>query len=92
MTRQDGRIKWLKVLPLFEDPVDKEDPIYWAGPALVGDRLLVVGSNGYALSFSPYDGELLGTQLIPGGAHVPPVVANGTVYVLTDDARLLALR
>ncbi len=92
VTRQDGRIKWMKGLPLFEDPIDKEDPIYWAGPVLVGDRLLVLGSNGFALSLSPYDGALLGTQQIAGGAHVPPVVANGTVYVLTDDARLLALR
>jgi outer membrane protein assembly factor BamB len=92
VTRQDGRIKWMKSLPVFEDPVDKEDPIYWAGPVLVSDRLLVVGSNGFALSFSPYDGALLGTQQIQGGAHVPPVVANGTVYILTDDARLIALR
>lgn len=92
VTRQDGRIKWIKSLPFFEDPEDKEDPIYWSGPVLVGDRLLVLGSNGYALSLSPYDGELLGTQQIPGGAHVPPVVADGAVYILTDDARLIALR
>ncbi len=92
VTRQDGRVQWIKALPLFEDPEDKEDPIYWAGPVLAGNRLLVVGSNGYALSISPYDGSLLGTQQIPGGAHVPPVVADGMVYVLTDDAMLVALR
>lgn len=92
VTRNEGRIKWVKALPVYEDVEDSEDPIYWAGPVLVSDRLLVVGSNGYALSLSPYTGELLGTQQIPGGAHVPPVVANGLVYVLTDDAQLIAFR
>ena len=92
LTREDGRIKWVQSLPPFEDMEDKEDPIYWSGPVLVEDRLLVTGSNGVALAFSPYTGKLLGKQTLPDRSHLPPVVANKTVYMLSDDADLIALR
>jgi len=92
LTREDGRIKWVVSLPPFEDMEDKSDPIYWSGPVLVSDRLLVTGSNGVALAFSPYTGKLLGKQTLPDRSHLPPVVANKTVYILSDDADLIALR
>jgi outer membrane protein assembly factor BamB len=92
LTRDDGRIKWVQSLPPFEDMEDKEDPIYWSGPVLVEDRLLITGSNGMALALSPYTGKLLGTQQLPDRSHLPPVVANKTVYMLSDDADLIALR
>jgi hypothetical protein len=34
----------------------------------------------------------LGTTDFPDGVFLDPVVANNTLYVLTDDARLIALR
>jgi len=35
---------------------------------------------------------VIGQQTLSGAASVPPVVAVGTVFVVTDDAKLLALR
>jgi len=90
--RQDGRIKWVTLLPRFEDEEDEEGFIQWMGPVLAGDRLIVAGTNGEALSISPYDGELLGFIDLPGPIAVPPVVADGTLYLVTADAELLALR
>jgi outer membrane protein assembly factor BamB len=92
LTRDDGRIRWIQSLPLWEDEEDKEDQIFWAGPVLAGDRLIVVGTTGQALSVSPYTGEILGAIDLPSAAHLSPVVANGTLYFLADDARLVALR
>ncbi len=92
LTRDEGRIKWVRPLPPFADMEDAEDPIYWAGPVLVGDRLIVAGSSGAALSVSPYTGEVLGKFDLPAGTHLPPVVADGIVYILSDDATLTALR
>ena len=54
--------------------------------------LLVTGSSGLALSFSPYDGKIIGKQTLTDSAHLPPVVANETVYILSDDARLSAFK
>ncbi|MCC7428702.1 MAG: PQQ-binding-like beta-propeller repeat protein [Alphaproteobacteria bacterium] len=92
LTRADGRIRWIATLEKWENPERRRDPIVWAGPVLVGDRLVVAGSNGEALAVSPYTGEIIGRQRLPGAVRLAPVVAQGTLYVLTDDADLVALR
>ncbi len=89
----DGRIAWITQLPRFEDPDKRRDTLTWYGPLLVSDRLIVTGTNQDALSVSPYTGEILGRLTLSGAAApIPPVVADGTVLVVTNDARLLALR
>ncbi|MBV9656406.1 MAG: PQQ-binding-like beta-propeller repeat protein [Acetobacteraceae bacterium] len=92
VSREDGRIAWVTELPRWDNPEKQQDPIYWFGPALVGDRLLISGTGQEALSVSPYSGEILGRQQLSGPASLPPVVAADTVYVITDDGKLLALR
>ena len=50
-------------LPRLVNPDDLgSTPIVWSGPILVGDRLLVAGSHGQAITLSPYTGEILGRQ------------------------------
>jgi outer membrane protein assembly factor BamB len=92
LARNTGRVFWVRPLPRWEDEEDKEDAIIWTGPILASDRLIVAGSHGEALAVSPYDGRILGRQELPDGVSVAPIVANGTVYVLTNDASLVALR
>ncbi len=93
LTRKEGRVKWIHQLPRWVDPTDTtSDPIVWSGPVLASDRLLLVSSGGHAESISPYTGELLGRIEIPAGAYIAPIVANDTVYILTNDATLIALR
>lgn len=90
--RSDGRVKWIHQLPPYENMKKKRDRIVWSGPVLVSNRLIVVSSTGYAQSISPYTGELLGRMEIPDGTYIAPVVANQTLYLLTNDAQLVALR
>jgi outer membrane protein assembly factor BamB len=92
LTRKEGRVKWMHQLSRFADPDDKSEPIVWAGPVLVSDRLILVSSGGYAVSLSPYSGRLLGRVEIPAAAYIAPVVADGTLYLWTNDAQLVALR
>jgi outer membrane protein assembly factor BamB len=92
LTWKDGRVRWSTPLPRYENPEKKRDPIHWVGPVLAGDRLIVVSSTGIGFSVSPYTGKPLGTSDFPDGVFVDPVVANNTLYVLTDNARLIALR
>lgn len=93
MTRKEGRIKWMTQMPKLLDPQDSDsDPVTWSGPVLVSDRLLLVSSGGKVASVSPYTGKILGEVAIPAGTFLPPVVANGMVYILTDDAQLVALK
>ena len=92
LSRSDGGIRWVTRLPRFENPKDKKDPIFWSGPVLAGDRLIVVGSNEEAVTISPYSGKVLGRLDLPGPVSLAPVVADKTLYVLTDGADLVALR
>jgi outer membrane protein assembly factor BamB len=88
----DGKVRWLRQLPKYEDEKKHENPIEWAGPVLGGDRLILLSSDGWALSVSPYTGAPLGRQEIAAPAYLGPVIAANTLYVLTDDAELSAFR
>ncbi|HVV27260.1 MAG TPA: PQQ-binding-like beta-propeller repeat protein [Rhizomicrobium sp.] len=92
LTRKEGKVRWIHQLPQYEKPDAKSGPILWAGPVLVSDKLIVTSSNGYAEAISPYDGKLTGRVEIPSGTTIAPVVADGTVYLYTSDAELMALR
>jgi outer membrane protein assembly factor BamB len=89
----DGRVAWITQLPRWDDPEKRKDTLTWYGPLLVSDRLIVTGTSEDALSISPFTGEILGhITLSAAAAPFAPVVADGTVLVITNDARLLALR
>lgn len=90
---QGGRIRWISPLPTLVDPTNIDSRrIRWVGPILVSDRLLVASSEGDIYSISPYTGEVLGKAAAGGPVSVPMAVADGTVFVLTDGAKVIAFR
>lgn len=92
LNRDDGTVAWVTPLPRFRNEKEQTGPIRWLGPTLVGDRLVFASDYDRAVALSPYTGKVLGRQHQPGAASVEPVVAGGTLYLVTDDAVLLALR
>ncbi len=90
--RGDGKIKWVTRLPRFAKPKKKINPIEYAGPVLASDRLLVSASDRQLLTLSPYTGKTISSVKLKAAAYLPPIVAGGTVYLLTDDGRLNAYR
>lgn len=92
ITRAEGKIKWVRQLQRYRDEEDRKDPISWFGPVLASDRLILTGSNGAMVAVSPYSGEILSTTKLKAPTYLPPVVANNSLYVLTDDGRLTAYR
>jgi outer membrane protein assembly factor BamB len=93
LNARDGRVAWVTALPRWDDPEKHKDSLTWYGPVLAGDRLVVAGTSEEALAVSPYTGAILGRQSLSGVASpVAPIVADGTLLVVSDDARLMALR
>jgi outer membrane protein assembly factor BamB len=92
LTRAEGRVRWITQLDSWEDMKNKGDPLHWAGPILAGDRLIAVASNGQVWSISPYTGAVLGHIELSAGSFLPPIVADNTLYLMTNDADLMALR
>ncbi len=92
LSRRDGRVRWVQPLDKFKDMEKKRGRIVWVGPTLAGGRLFVANSDGGAVVASPENGEILSKLKLPGPVSVLPIVANHVVYVLTDNAELVALR
>jgi outer membrane protein assembly factor BamB len=92
LTRREGKIKWVLDLPRYENQEKKKNPLDWSGPLLASDRLIVLASNGDAISISPYTGKPLGRIVFSDGSYVAPVLANKTLYIVTQGADLIAYR
>jgi outer membrane protein assembly factor BamB len=95
VNRQDGAIAWITQLPQWLTPKKKEDPIRWLGPVVAQGRVFLVSSadgDCDIMDVDPGTGTILGHQPLPHAAAMAPVPADGTLYVVTDDGTLLALR
>ena len=51
---------------------------------LAGERLIVAGSNGALINVNPVDGSFQSQVDLKDGVSFQPVVANNTLYLLTD--------
>jgi outer membrane protein assembly factor BamB len=89
-SRETGQVYWIK--DLNEGIKKTQDKNLFFGPVLASDKLIVVSSDGRALSINPKTGEVTKTLKIGGPALITPVAAGGMVYVVTDKAELVAIR
>lgn len=81
INRSDGRIQWTMKLP---------DSNTWSGPVLAGGTLWLASSKGVLAGVDPATGRITG-QLNTGSAvYIAPIVAQGRLFILTDDANLIA--
>jgi outer membrane protein assembly factor BamB len=92
MNRRTGEVQWIAELQQFANERRRRNRIAWTGPVMAGNRLLVAGSNGELAVIDPRDGSIQDSRNLNGAAFIAPVIANETVYVLTDDGRLAAYR
>ena len=92
LTRAEGKVRWVRVLPGFRKAKKKVGDIRWYGPVLASDRLWVTGSHGRMGWVNPANGQLGDTLPLPGPTYLPPVIAGDMLFVLTDKGRLVAFR
>ena len=92
VSRSDGAVAWITPLDRYENPAKQKDPISWCGPVLAGGRLFIGNSTGTAVLLDPANGAVTGTMSLPGALSLAPIVAGGTMFMVTDNATLLALR
>ena len=92
INRASGKIRWINQMPRYRKSKSKSGPISYFGPVLAGERLVIAGSNGALINVSPIDGAFQSQTDINDGVSFQPVVANNTLYLLTDGGRLIAYR
>jgi len=82
LARKTGKIRWVAQLP---------DDRLWTGPVLAGGKLWVVSSKGLLVGVDARTGEIGQKTNLENPVFIPPVVASGRMYVLTDKANLIAM-
>lgn len=93
LLRDDGRIRWITQMPATADPEDADaEALTWRGPVLAGDQLYLTSSGGDLITLSPLDGAQIERLELPAAAAATPVIADGAVFILTENAELLAYR
>jgi len=90
--RNSGRVRWINELPRWDNPKGKKGPIFYVGPVLAGDRLIVASSQGALINVNPDNGSFQSQTNIGAGVSLQPVVAGQTLYILDDRGRLTAFR
>ena len=82
LSRKTGEVLWVAKLKGGKT---------WSGPVLAGDKLWLTSSKGALTSVDPRTGKVLNTRDIGDPVYIAPIVAAGRMYVLTDEAKLVAL-
>ncbi|MEZ6028800.1 MAG: PQQ-binding-like beta-propeller repeat protein [Hyphomonadaceae bacterium] len=91
LNKIDGKIAWTRDLPEFKDG-NRENRIVWTGPLLANGRLVVVSSEGDVIALSPQNGETLSEMKVGQPIYIEPIAAAGKVFVVTDNATLIAIK
>ncbi|MDX2277542.1 MAG: PQQ-binding-like beta-propeller repeat protein [Hyphomonadaceae bacterium] len=90
--RATGTVYWVRQLRRYEDEDDREGRVSWTGPIMVNGKLILASSLGEVVAVSAETGVIETTVDVDQSVFIPPVTANGLIYFVTDDARLIALR
>lgn len=80
--RNDGNVRWVSELPSASR---------WSGPVLAGNQVWVVSSEGLLVGVDARAGQISSKIDLDTDVFVTPVVAGGRMYILSDDADLIAL-
>ena len=101
-SRENGQIFWMRDLNEGFDTKKKGGifgiggkaktrPI-WSGPLLANDRLLIIGQTGELVALNAKTGEITKRVDIKGSSITSPIAMGDTVYVVTQEADLIAIR
>jgi outer membrane protein assembly factor BamB len=90
-SRENGQVYW--ITELNKGIKKRKKRALYNGPVLASGRLIVVSNHGDATALDPKTGAVQNSiKLSKEGADIAPVGMNGTLYVVTDDAKLVAIR
>ncbi|MBN9412896.1 MAG: PQQ-like beta-propeller repeat protein [Candidatus Paracaedimonas acanthamoebae] len=90
LMKESGQIVWSQQLVHFVDQEKQQGKILWAGPLIVNDTLLIIGSNKQGLLLSTQNGQEIKKFELPYKATLSPIAINKTLLILLDNGTLIA--
>lgn len=89
VSRESGQVYWIHDL---NAGAKKRQRAFWSTPILASNRLITVSSKGEAVALNPKTGAVDRTLRLGADAMIGPIAVNGTVYVVSESAQLIAIR
>jgi len=87
-----GRVFWATQMVPYRDMDDEKGRLSYSGPIVAAGRVVVVSSQGDLLAFDPQTGQPLDRLDLREKVYLEPIAVGEHLFVLTDDARLIAIR
>lgn len=88
--RDSGGVYWITDLNAGLKKKKRRD--FWSTPILADNRLITVSSRGQAVALDPKTGKIAKRLNLGADALIGPIAVNGTIYVVTESAQLIAIR
>lgn len=92
LDKDTGSVIWVSQLARYKDQVAKSGPILWSGPLFAGERLFAFSNDGRTAEIHPEQGTLVREWKTGKDVRIAPLVAGGTLYILSEDGDLTAYR
>jgi outer membrane protein assembly factor BamB len=86
-----GEAYWVVQLRRFQNEKENKKPISYSAPIVASGRVILVSSRGELQAFSTQDGTQTGSLKLGDTVYIEPIAAQGRLFVLTDDAKLIAI-
>lgn len=100
--RESGQIYWIKNLNegfkakkkggVFGIGGQRQNRPVWSSPLLAGERLLIVGQTGEMVAMNAKTGDITKRIDLKGASTIAPIAMGDMVYVVTEEADLIAIR
>jgi outer membrane protein assembly factor BamB len=103
VARESGQIYWIRDLSVgrtkekgawwtFGQKKKYAAKPIWSSPLLASNRLILASSTGELVALNAKTGVVEKSVGLGGKTLIGPIAVNGTIYVVTDEAQLIALR
>ncbi len=105
VARESGQIYWIRDLGVgreqskgglfgmkFLGRKNYTSRPFWSSPILASNRIVLAGTSGELVAINAKTGEVEKTINLGAPTLIGPIAANGTIYIVTDEAQLIALR
>lgn len=101
-SRESGQIYWIRNLNegfkskkkggVFGIGGQRQGQPIWSAPLLAGERLLIAGQTGQLVALNAKTGEIQKRIDLKGPTTLAPIAMGDTVFVVTENADLIAIR
>jgi outer membrane protein assembly factor BamB len=106
VSRETGQVYWVRDLSQGRDKKvrgaffaklgkgKKKNVVHplWSSPILASGKLITVADTGELVAINAKTGAVEKTMQLGQPVLIGPIALNGTIYVVTDEAQLIALR